>query len=594
MFKWMITRKSGDFNKIAKENNISPVTARLLRNRDIYEKEDIERYLRADVTALSSPLLLKDMEKAVSLMSVSINKGDKIRIIGDYDVDGVCSSYILNRGISKCGGNVDVKLPHRLRDGYGLSVNLVDSAKADGVDTIITCDNGIAALDAIKTAKEYGMTVIVTDHHEVGYEETENGRRMKLPEADAVVDPKRYDNQNIYQEICGAVVAYKFVEALIGYMNIDADECILKELRVFAGWATVCDVMPMRDENRLFVLDSFENIKSVNNIGLNSLINATNVNCDSVNYYTYGFILGPCLNAAGRLSSAEEGLRLLMESDPDTAKKLAKELKALNDDRKDMTTQGTATALSMLEQYGDNIPDVIVLYMPDLHESLAGIIAGKVRETVGHPTIILTDGSAEGEVKGSGRSIEAYHMYESLVEVSHLLVKFGGHKLAAGLSLKKSDIDALRDSLNKNSRLVQEDFDAVLHLDMELPIDYINLSVAKEIEMIGPFGTGNPEPLFAARNVEILNGKILGANKNVGKYQIKGNNGRIYDMMVFQNIDKFDSFITKEYGDEVKNKMYSGELEEPIKVTIAYSCSINTYRNELNVQIIMKDFRKVS
>ncbi len=591
MANWFIKNKGADFYKIARDNGISPITARLLRNRELKEQNEIDAYLNGNIESISGPEQLIDMEKAVSIMKESIDDKKKIRIIGDYDVDGICASYILYRGITECGGNADVRLPHRINDGYGLSIDLVEKAHSDGVDTIITCDNGIAALKEIEHAKDLGMTVIVTDHHEVGHED-ENDETMILPVADAVVDPKRKDNDGIFKDICGAVVAYKFIWLLIERMNIEVSDRFMKDLRIFAGFATVCDVMPLTDENRVMVIDSIRNIPGTENVGLMQLIRATGLSEYNISCYSYGFVLGPCLNASGRLDSAMKGLDLLVENNSDVAAKLALELKNLNDSRKEMTAEGTEQALNILAEYGDKLPDVVVIYIPDLHESLAGIIAGRVREATSRPTFIITDAEG-GVVKGSGRSIEAYHMFEALNECKEYLTKFGGHKMAAGFSLEKENIDKFREALNNNSKLEPEDFEGKLHLDMELPLSMLNIPLVKEFRRLEPFGMGNPEPSFLAQNVELVAGNIIGKNLNVGKYKVKDENSQIIDMMLFKGIEEFNGFLEEQFDSENVDLLYGGKKHKKMMINVAYRPDVNEYKGEESLQVIMLDYKKI-
>ncbi len=593
MAKWLVARRGADFEKIAKEHGISPITARLLRNRDVVDYDDVEGFLNANIEKLHNPHELKDIDLACDVIKNSIERGDRIRIIGDYDVDGVCSSFILLKGLQRCGASVDVRLPHRIYDGYGISESIIDEAYDAGVRTIITCDNGIAAIEQVAHAKELGMTVVVTDHHEVLCE-SENKDKMILPSADAVVDPKRKDNINeiAFPEICGAMVAYKFIQVMFEKCGFDMESDIdnlLKELRIFAGWATVCDVMPLKDENRIMVMDSFKNIPDSNNIGLKALIRECELDPYRITCYIYGFVLGPCLNASGRLDSAMRGVELLSENNPDVAAKIARELKELNDERKDLTIQGQENAMEKISEYGEDIPDVLVVYLPDLHESLAGIIAGRVREAVNRPTYILTDAS-EGLLKGSGRSIEAYHMHDALSDVRDLLTKFGGHKMAAGFSLKKENLEAFAKALNDNSRLKPEDFQETLHLDMELPLNYLSIDLVREFERLEPYGTGNEEPLFAARNVELVSGRILGKNANVGKIIVRDESGRTYEMMVFQRFDKWNEFLSESFGDENAKNLYNGDRHDKMIIKIAYKPGINEFRGTESLQIILKDY----
>ncbi len=592
MAKWLIVRKGADFDRIAREHGISPIVARILRNRDVFEDEDIEMYLHSDEKYLHDPHLLKDIDLAADIMKERIEAGDAIRIIGDYDVDGICSSYILLSGIRLCGGNADVVLPHRIKDGYGLSINLVDKAYADGKKTIITCDNGIAAIEQIAHAKELGMTVVVTDHHEVSYLE-EDKEKMILPPADAVVDPKRKDDEYPYHEICGAMVAFKFIQVLTEKMGMTKDAELshfFDEMSIFAGWATVCDVMPLKDENRVIVKKSFECISRTGNLGLQALLRANEIDPFRVSCYIYGFVIGPCLNATGRLDSAMRGLELLTETNPNAAAEIALELKELNDSRKDMTQQGKDEAMEIIDRYGEILPDVLVIYMPELHESLAGIIAGKVREEVNHPVFVLTD-AGEGLVKGSGRSIESYHMFDALSECRDLLTKYGGHKMAAGFSLPKANLEAFRDRLNENSKLVEDDFKEIIRLDMELPIRYISMNLLKEIETLAPFGQGNPEPVFAARDVELVKGRIMGRNANVAKIVIRDPEGQSFDMMVFGSLfERWNEFLDNNFGSEQREKLYNGAFHDKMLVKIAYQPKINEFRGEESVQVVLKDF----
>ena len=592
MAKWLEIRKGADFNAIARKHGISPITARILRNREVFEEEDVKRYLSGDMSLLHDPHMLKDIDLAADIIKSKIEEKDTIRIIGDYDVDGICSSYILLSGIRYCGGNADVVLPHRIEDGYGLSISLVDKAHEDGRRTIITCDNGIAAVEQIAHAKELGMTVVVTDHHEVSYS-SDDKEQMILPPADAVVDPKRKDDEYPYPEICGAMVAYKFIQVLTEKMGLDkksATARLFDELTIFAGWATVCDVMPLQDENRIIVKQSFKCISRTENAGLKALLRANDIDPFAVTCYIYGFVIGPCLNATGRLDTAMRGLELLTEENPQAAARIALELKEMNDERKDMTLQGKDEAMEIISEYGDKLPDVLVIYMPELHESLAGIIAGRVREETNHPVFVITD-AKDGLIKGSGRSIEAYHMFDALSECRELMTKFGGHKMAAGFTLKKENLEAFRSALNENSTLEEDDFEEVIRLDMELPIGHLSMGLLKEIARLSPFGQGNPEPLFAARDVELVKGRIIGKNANTAKLSVRDGSGRIYDMMVFGSLfDRWNEFLDMNFGKEQREKLYGGENHDRMVIKIAYQAKINEFRGEENVQIVLKDF----
>ncbi|MCR4901909.1 MAG: single-stranded-DNA-specific exonuclease RecJ [Butyrivibrio sp.] len=593
MSKWMVMAKKADFYHISEKFGISPITARLIRNRDIIGDDEIEVFLKGNMKGLHDGHLMTDMDLAALVMQKRIAAGARIRIMGDYDVDGICSSYILLAGLQFAGADVDCVLPDRIRDGYGLNNNLIDEAIKDGIDTIITCDNGIAASSQVEYAKSKGMTVVITDHHEVPFEIKDNDVREEiLPKADAVVDPKRKGSAYPFAEICGAVVAYKFLEVLFEIMEIDTtvpSKELFKELIVFAGFATVCDVMELVDENRIIVREALKQIKTCRNTGLKALIHANGLDDKEISCYHFGFVLGPCLNATGRLDSAMRGLKLLCTEDRIEAAKMAADLKALNDSRKDMTQMGVDRASAVVNDYGENIPDVLVIYLPECHESIAGIIAGKIKEKYVRPTIVLTD--AKEGVKGSGRSIESYDMYEELSACKDLFTKFGGHKMAAGLSLPKENIDELRRRLNENSKLQEDDFDPVEHIDMEMPLKYASIGLVKEFSVLEPFGNGNPKPSFAARNIHIMSGRIMGKNRNCAKYRICDDEGLRYDMMYFGDMEKWHEFLKKRYGNETVDRLYDGTLKSDITVKAMYYPDINAYQGRESLQIIMQDYQ---
>lgn len=606
MSKWMINNKKADFDGLAKKFNISVITARLIANRLINSKateeadctfETVDNYLNAGVEFLHDPRLMADMETGAQIILDKIRKSAKIRVIGDYDVDGICSSYILLSGLKMFGADADCVLPDRVKDGYGLSIKLVDDAYDDGVDTIITCDNGIAASEQIAHAKEKGMTVVVTDHHEVPFEENESGEKKQLlPSADAVIDPKREEGDYPFPEICGAVVAYKFLQVL---SDICTDETVTEnqradfftEMMIFAGIATVCDVMELKDENRVIVKQSLKLIKDTHNVGLNALINVNGLDSGALSGYHYGFIIGPCLNATGRLDLATRALSLFMEKDHAKAAKIAGDLKDLNDSRKDKTKLGVDEAVAIVDEakQKEGLPKVIVLYLPDVHESIAGIIAGRIKEKYNRPTIVLTKAS-DGGAKGSGRSVENYDMYEGLSACKELFTKFGGHKMAAGMSLSEENIDILKTKLNENCRLEDKDFEPVLHLDMVMPLNAASMDLVREFKKLEPFGTGNPKPSFAQKDVSLLSGRILGKNKNCGKYRVT-DGGRIYDMMYFGDMERWHDFLTERYGQGILDDLYNNGREDgSIKVSIAYHPDINSYMGRESLQIIMEDF----
>ncbi|MCR5771540.1 MAG: single-stranded-DNA-specific exonuclease RecJ [Butyrivibrio sp.] len=605
MSKWMIAAKKADFNKIAKEFNISPITARLIRNRGLTDFDDIKRYLYGGREDLRDAHELTDIEKAAVIMKDRIDSGCKIRIIGDYDVDGICSSYILWAGLSFAtrGSNsskasdskTDYRLPDRIKDGYGLNERLVMEAKDDNIDTIITCDNGIAAYDQVKLAKDLGMTVVVTDHHEVPIDKDGDTEKQILPPADAVVDPKRHDCKVKFREICGGVVAYKFLQILFekyeetGWKHsaVDVHE-FFNEMLEFAALSTVCDVMPIEDENRVLVREGLKQMENSSNLGLRSLINVNGLQGSKMTAYHLGFVIGPCLNATGRLDSAMRGLDLLTSSNEMIAVNIAGDLKALNDSRKTMTQQGVDKATEEMDKYGKDIPKVIVLYQPDLHESIAGIVAGRVREKYARPTIVLTN--AKEGVKGSGRSTENYDMFRELSECKDLFTKFGGHKMAAGLSLSEHNVEELRRRLNDNCTLTEEDFVEIRHLDMVLPLQYLNVSLIKEFDILEPYGNGNDKPSFAARDIRIKNGRIMGKNRNCGKYRISDDNGREYEMVYFGNMEKWHDFLTERYGNAIIDELYNNSIKEDIVLNIAYYPDINTWQGKESLQIVMTDF----
>lgn len=593
MAKWMVTAKRADFNQIARDYGITPVLARIMRNRDVVEPEEIRRFLKGSKKDLYDPGLLKDMEKAVSIILQKVKERAAIRIIGDYDVDGICAAYILLRGITALGGKADRVIPHRIRDGYGLNEGLIEEAGKDGVDTIITCDNGIAAAPQTAFAKELGMTVVITDHHEVPFEETEGGKHYLLPEADAIVDPKQPGCEYPFPQICGAVVAYKLLQALFerawkGTEREEAGKAVLEELLPFAALATVCDVMELRDENRILVKAGLKAMETTGNPGLKALLEVNGIAGKELTPYHAGFIIGPCLNATGRLDTAVRALQLFEEKEWKEAVTIAADLKSLNDSRKIMTEEGVERAIQQVEEGGLRDDPVLVVYLPDCHESLAGIIAGKLKEKFWKPAFVLTDG--EEGIKGSGRSIEAYSMYEELTKCKELFSRFGGHKMAAGLSLAKGrDAESFRRMINQNCTLSQEDFEQVVHIDVPMPLSYADKTFIKELALLEPFGVGNPKPLFAQKNVSLIQGRIIGKNKNVGKYRIADEEGNTYEMIYFGDLEQWNSFLTQRFGRKVTDELYhSGLRQKEAAVAIAYYPDINSYAGRESVQIVMQ------
>ena len=594
MGKWMVSAKKADFNKIAERFHIDPVVARIIRNRDVVGEEEIAKFLHGSIADLYDPALLKDAEKAARILCEKTREKKKIRVIGDYDIDGVCATYILITCLEAGGADVDAVIPHRITDGYGLSERLIEEAARDGVETILTCDNGIAALPQIACAKEKGMTVIVTDHHEVPYEVQEDGsRRETLPAADAVVDPKQSGCAYPYKGICGAVVAYKLMQIYLenlcaaGAVTQEEREALLRELLAFAGFATVGDVMELTDENRLLVKFGLRQIENTENPGLRALLAVNELEGKKLTGYHIGFILGPCLNATGRLDTAQRALAMFRTKDQAEAYTIAGELKALNDSRKEMTRQGTQQAVEMIENSALKEDKVLVVFLPDCHESLAGIIAGRIRERYYKPVFVLT--RAEEGVKGSGRSVEAYHMYDKMSECKELYTKYGGHKMAAGLSLPEENVEAFRAYLNAHSGLNEEDLTEVVHIDVPMPMSYVTPELICQFSLLEPFGNGNPKPVFAQKSVRVCRGQILGKNKNVGKYRVSDGAGHEYDMMYFGDLEEWHSFLRIHFGEDEVSRLYNGGGCE-IVISVVYYPDINVFRGQEQLQMIMQNY----
>lgn len=593
MAKWMVAAKKADFDQIAEKYHITPVLARIMRNRDVIGDEEIDRFLHGDLKDLHDPLLMKDMGKAAEILMEKIREGKKIRIIGDYDVDGICSSYILLTGIKALGGRADTVIPHRMKDGYGLNDHLIEEAAADEADTILTCDNGIAAAPQISLAKKLGMTVVVTDHHEVPYEEGEDGRRFLLPEGDAVVDPKQPECEYPFKQICGGVVAYKLIQVMLGLSGRFESEgpvCrrLMDELLTFAALATVCDVMELRDENRIIVKKGLELMRNPVNPGLKALLMVNGIKDRELSPYHAGFIIGPCLNATGRLDTAKRALELFLAQDWRDAVTIAEDLKSLNDSRKQMTEEGLKEAVRQVEETEIAKDRVLVIYLSECHESLAGIIAGRIREKYGKPVFVLTRG--EEGIKGSGRSIENYNMYEEMTACKDLFTRYGGHKMAAGLSLPDREAaEQFRKRLNENCRLTDEDFEEIVHIDVPMPLAYADRKFIKELSLLEPFGTGNPKPLFARKGISLLTGRKIGKNRNVGKYRIADEEGREYEMIYFGDLERFDAFLEARFGKGVLQRLYESRIGMgEALVGMAYYPEINSFGGRENIQIVMQ------
>ena len=573
---WMLQTKRADFNGLAAKLGVSPVAVRIMRNRGIETEADMHRYLYGTVEELYDGGLMKDMGTAVAILVEKLRAGKHVRIIGDYDIDGVCSAYLLLTGLRRAAmavrnaagadWNVDYEIPDRIKDGYGINESIIRQAAADGVDTIITCDNGIAARSEIALAKEFGMTVIVTDHHEVPVDA--DGGQI-VPPADAVVNPKQKDDTYPFPEICGAVVAYKLIREL--YRACGVPEREWKELLEFAAIATVGDVMRLQDENRIIVKYGLRRMAVTKNLGLRKLAEKAGVDITALSAYHIGFVIGPCLNAGGRLQTAKLALRLLLSTDEAEADLLAEELKALNDVRKEMTKQGEDEAIRQVEElYSQD--KVLVVYLPECHESLAGIIAGRVREHFHKPAIVLTKG--EELVKGSGRSIEQYHMFQALTKVADLLSKFGGHPMAAGLSIEETDVEEFRRRLNADADLTEEDFIPKIWIDVPMPLEYVSAGVVEELKLLEPFGQGNEKPLFAQKKLYIRNVRILGKTKNLAKLNLVTESGMAMEGLLFTNGDEF----LKELG----NKKW---------IDIIYYPDINEYNGVRTLQVVIKNYQ---
>lgn len=569
MEKWVVAAKKADFNQIGQQFHIDPVIARLIRNRDVVGEEKIREYLLGTVEEIPSPWLMKDMEKAVDILERKIQQQAKIRIIGDYDIDGVTSTYILLKGLTRIGANVDTYIPDRVADGYGIHEHLIDRAGEDGIDTIVTCDNGIAAAAEIQMAKDKGMTVIVTDHHEIPYREENGERQVILPPADAILNPKQYDCPYPNKNLCGAVVAFKYITAL--YERFGVPEKELEDYYELAAIATVGDVMDLQGENRILVKEGLRRLKETKNPGLQELIRANALEDAKITAYHIGFVLGPCINASGRLDTAARSLQLLNAQTIEEAAKLAGDLTALNQSRKALTEKGKEEAIRLIETTDLKKDRVLVVYLPDCHESLAGIIAGRLREKYHKPAFVLTRG--ETSAKGSGRSIESYSMYEELVKCADLMVQFGGHPMAAGLSIKEENIEAFRRQLNENCTLTEEDLRPKIVIDVPMPVSYITKELVEQISLLEPFGKGNTKPVFAQKGLRVLDSSILGKNKNVVKVKLLDPQGVPMEGIYFGEAEEFAGF-----------------LKEHDTIAVTYYPEINRFRGRESLQIIIQNY----
>lgn len=570
MQKWRVYSKKADFDAIGSRFNIDPVTARIIRNRDVTDMENVDMYLNGTLDRLHDPMMMKDMDKAVSVIASSIRDNKHIRIIGDYDIDGICSIYILFKGLKICGADVDYEVPDRITDGYGINENLIKQAYEAGVEVIITCDNGIAAASQIDYANELGMTVVITDHHDVPYEETDNGRRYIIPKAAAVVDPKQNDCRYPFKMLCGAGIAYKFIDCMV--KEFQTSDSVMPELLQFAAIATVGDIVDLLDENRIIVKEGLKLIANTENYGLNALMAVTGVSRESINAYHIGFVLGPCLNASGRLDSAKRALKMLVTDDRAEAERHAGELKDLNEERKKLTSEAVDKAVDMVENSSLKDDKVLVIFLPDCHESIAGIVAGRIREKYYKPVIVLTRG--EQEAKGSARSIESYNMFEKLSECKDLFTRFGGHPMAAGLSLPEENIPEFRRRINGHCNLSEEDLTETVWIDVPMPLEYINEKLILELGGLEPFGKANPKPVFADKNISIRNIRAIGKDKQYTRMTIAKDSGIVIDAVGFFPCTELETVYNK-----------NG------RISCTYYPEINEFRDKKQIQVCVTGYR---
>ncbi len=585
MEKWLVVQKGADFQKIGQKFGISPVTARLIRNREVIGDEAVDKYLNGSLEDLYDPHLLKDAELLTEILKKKIQEKKTIRIIGDYDIDGVMSTYILYKGLKQCGALVSTQIPDRMKDGYGINENLIDLAGKDGIDTIVTCDNGIAAIPEIAHAKELGMTVLVTDHHEIPYEEVDGTRIYKRSLADAIVNPKQAECEYPFRELCGAAVAWKVLQVLYEKMGKPKEDTY--EFLENVAFATVGDVMDLTDENRILVKEGLKRIHHTTNRGMRALIYQNHMEPEQINAYHFGFVLGPCINASGRLDTAKVSLSLFLQEEEAEAAKIARTLVELNEQRKDMTEQGVEEARRLVEEtYASD--KVLVIYLPKVHESLAGIIAGRVRESYHRPVFVLTD--AEDGVKGSGRSIEEYSMYEELCKCSDLFTKFGGHPMAAGLSLPEKNVDIFRKRINQCAALTEDDLIPKIRIDIPMPASYADVNLIREFSVLEPFGKANIKPQFADKELRIARAVVLGRNQNVLRLNLLTASNENVTAIYFGDIDLFREYYRQKYGQQELELAFAGKPNQ-IRMQIVYYPEINAYNGNETVQIIVKNYR---
>ena len=585
MEKWFVINKGADFAGIAKRFGISPVTARLIRNREVMGDEAIARYLKGGIGELYDPHLLLDSDRLTDILVQKISEQKKIRVIGDYDIDGVMSTYILYKGITRCGGSVDFQIPDRMKDGYGINDHLIEQADEAGIDTIITCDNGIAAIGEIAHAKSLGMTVLVTDHHEIPYTEERGERHYKRSEADAIVNPKQMECTYPYKNLCGAAVAWKVIQILYEKCDIAVEESY--DFLENVAFATVGDVMDLTDENRILVREGLKRIHTTMNPGMRALILQNKLEPEQISSYHFGFVLGPCINASGRLETAKIALNLFLQEDVKKASEIAAELVDLNAQRKDMTAEGVELAMQQVEE-GNTGEKVLVVYLPDVHESLAGIIAGRIRDACHKPTFVLT--KSEDGVKGSGRSIEAYSMYEELCKCQELFTKFGGHPMAAGLSLPEANVEIFREKINACCGLTEEDFIPKIKIDIPMPVDYPDIPLVNELLLLEPFGKANVKPQFADKNLGIDRAVVVGKNQNVLKLTLKTERGKSISAVYFGDVEEFREYYGRKYGENEVQQAFLGRTNG-IRMSVVYYPEINRYQGNESIQIVIKNYQ---
>lgn len=583
--KWLEIKKGADFQGIAKRFGISPATARLIRNREVIGDERIERYLHGGIRDLYDPGLLAGADQLVQILAEKIREQSLIRIIGDYDIDGVMASCILCQGLLRCGAKADVRIPHRMRDGYGINEHLIDEAYREGVQTILTCDNGIAAIDEIAHAKELGMTVLVTDHHEIPYTEEDGVRRYRRSAADVIVNPKQEECAYPYKNLCGAAVAWKIILLLYESCGIKKEEGLAFLEHV--AFATVGDVMDLTDENRILVREGLKRLNRTEHPGMRALIAKNGLEPGQITAYHIGFVLGPCVNASGRLQTARLALQLFLQQDMQEAQRLAEELVELNIRRRDMTEKGVEKAKQALKDgtAGEKVP---VVFLPEIHESLAGIIAGRIREICHKPVFVLT--KAEDGVKGSGRSIEEYSMYEELCKCSECFTKFGGHPMAAGISLREDMVVTFREKINTYCQLTDDDFIPKIKIDIAMPADYPTIALIREFELLAPFGKGNVRPQFADRNLTILRASVLGRNQNVLRLSLRTESGETVSAVYFGDIEAWRAYYIEKYGERAVEDAVCGR-DNPIRMSIIYDPQINVYQGTESVQLVIRNYR---